>query len=188
MPPSQKKVVSRRVGVWSMLAASISSLLSNTISLTFSLPHVWDIKRSIFGNIYGLERQLLFLPTTHHLVTLRESLAICSWRSHFVCRVWPFKDFAPSLIIQVIRSTDVCYQQGFPGCSNSNSWAFFGIICRTDSCSVSVRIADPWHKQMRALKPVKLVIVQRGIVVSIYFQLAWKLMIHFINNLEEFWR
>ena len=186
MPPSQKKVVSRRAGVWSMLAASISSLLSNTISLTFSLPHVWDIKRSIFGDIYGLERQLLFLPTTHHLVTLRESLAICSWRSHFVCRVWPFKEFAPSLSIQVIRSTDVCYQQGFPDCSNSNSWAFFGIICRTDSCSVSVRIADPWHKQMRALKPVKLVTVQRGIVLSIYFQQAWKLIFHLINSLEEF--
>ena len=176
MPPSQKKVVSRRVGVWSMLAASISSLLSNTISLTFSLPHVWDIKRSIFGDIYGLEQQLLF----------RESLAICSWRSRFVSRVWPFKDFAPSLIIQVIRSTDVCYQQGFPDCSNSNSWAFFGIICRTDSCSVSARIADPWHKQMRALKPVKLVTVQRGIVRSIYFQQAWKFIIHLINSLEEF--
>ena len=51
---------------------------------------------------------------------------------------------------------------------------------------MSVRIADPWHKQMRALKPMKLVTVQRGIVLSIYFQQAWKLMIHFINNLEEF--
>ena len=37
---------------------------------------------------------------------------------------------------------------------------------------MSVRIADPWHKQMRALKPVKLVTVQRGIVLSIYFQQA----------------
>ena len=24
---------------------------------------------------------------------------------------------------------------------------FFGVSCRTDSCSVSVRIADPWHNE-----------------------------------------
>ena len=60
------------------------------------------------------------------------------------------------------------------------------VIVTHEPFLVSVRVADPWHKQMRALKPMKLVTVQRGIVLSIYFQQSWKLMIHFINSLEEF--
>ena len=63
-----------------------------------------------------------FLSTISHSLALRVFTNLLMGRL-FCSRIWPFRDFASFVIVQVLRSANVCYKQDFP--EIILSWAFF---------------------------------------------------------------